>query len=115
MVCGGVSAEAAEGAAVKVKELRSEFVARASFLDVRALILEIRERRNPLLVPVEASDLRCQAREQVIAEMKCAVVAARQELSDSLDEARGKAVEQARNLAAEAKEAAREKGRKVEF
>ena len=115
LVCGKMSAEAADGAVGKAKELRSEFVTRASFLDVRALILEIRERRNPMLIPEKASALRCQVREQLVMEMKCAVVAARQELSDSLDEARAKSVEQARKLAAEVKEVARERGRKVEF
>ena len=115
LVCGELPAKAAEGPVVKVKELRSEFVARAAFLDVRELILEIRERRNPVLVAEKASALRCQVREELAAELKCAAVAARQEMDASIEDARGKAVEQARKLASEVKEVARERGRKVEY
>ena len=114
-IAAGLVANASDGPKVGTTVSRSEFIERAEFLDVRELIMAIRERRSAALIPAKGMDVRCHVREQVVAEMKCAVVAARQELSASLDEARAKAIEQARKLAAEVKEVAREKGRKVEF
>jgi hypothetical protein len=114
-IAAGLVANASDAPKEGTTVSRSEFTARAEFLDLREMIMAIRERRSAALIPAKASAVRRQAREHVIAEMKCTMVAARQELSASLDEARAKALEQARKLAAETKEVARAKGRRVEF
>jgi hypothetical protein len=68
------------------KALRSEFLAKAAILS--------------------------EVREQLMTEVKCAVVTARREMNLSVEEARAISVEHARKLAAEVKEATRGRGRK---
>ena len=64
---------------------------------------------------IRLDEVRRQIRACIASEIKCAAVAARQELAQSVDEARSRALEQARKLAEEAKEIARSKGCKAEM